>query len=140
MRTNDRESIDILIVGLSVLEQRNSRRADLREPRRWRRGSRRTTISRGDVSQKPDTTPTPCRDTKGRRLRRSCSPNPDGTSSMGWGRRVQLNALERVDENSVFEDDVPIIFTRRGKKQASNWPRNHNNLIDSQSINWINHN
>jgi hypothetical protein len=115
-RMNHIWSIVILTVGLSALELHKSREVERREW--WRRcgGNRRTASNRGIASQKPDTTPTLCRYTRGRRHQRSCSLNSNGTSTAGWRRRRQCNTLMWGGESMYWGRRLALnLYTWRGK-------------------------
>jgi len=104
IRTNNRERIDILTVRLSALAvAQKEDKAD----RRWRsantgvEGRRRPMNSHDGASQKPDTPPTPCKDTRRRRLRKPALPAPmscrqrdgkDDGSGVQW-QREEMNSL-----------------------------------------------
>jgi len=79
IRTNNRERIYILTVRLSALAvAQKEDKAD----HRWRsantgiEGRRRPANSHDGASQKPDTPPTPCKDTRRRRIRKPALPAP----------------------------------------------------------------
>ena len=88
--SHNKEKIDIPL--LSARRKKETVDRDRRTP--GVEGRRRPASSRDDASQKPDT-PLLCAGMRGDVGFRACSPDTDGTSTMGWGRRWQRNNVAR---------------------------------------------